>query len=128
MEKRKVKVRVKSKKELLYITGSDKLSSHSEKILVGDIDNLGQFRIGVLTLPPDTFVVLDEVPLETQVGGDHYKYMQIQPIEFIHKNNLSFIQGNIIKYTCRYKAKNGKEDLLKARHYLDLLIKLEYEK
>ena len=61
----------------------------------------------------------------TQIGGNHYSEMAIQPIEFIHKNGLSFIQGNIIKYVCRYKAKNGREDLQKAKHYIDLLIELE---
>jgi len=57
-----------------------------------------------------------------QIGGNHYKQMIIQPTEFIHKNNLSFIQGCIIKYICRYKFKNGIEDLEKAKHYIDLLI------
>ena len=65
-------------------------------------------------------------PLETQVGGSHYKEFKIQPVEFIHANKLDFLQGNIIKYTMRHKKKNGKQDLLKARHYLDLLIELEY--
>ena len=51
--------------------------------------------------------------LKKQVGGSHYKDMVIQPIEFTHKNNLNFCQGNIIKYTCRYKEKNGIEDLKK---------------
>ncbi len=64
---------------------------------------------------------------ETQIGGSHYSEMAIQPIEFIHKNGLSFIQGNIIKYVCRYKSKNGIEDLLKAKHYIDLLIEFEEE-
>lgn len=63
--------------------------------------------------------------LETQVGGNHYKGYKIQPVEFIHANGLNFLQGNIIKYTMRYKEKNGKQDLLKARHYIDLLIELE---
>ena len=62
---------------------------------------------------------------ETQIGGSHYSDMAIQPIEFIHKNNLSFIQGNIIKYVCRYKAKGGIEDLQKAKHFIDLLIEFE---
>lgn len=61
----------------------------------------------------------------TQIGGSHYSDMAIQPIEFIHKNGLSFIQGNIIKYVCRYKSKGGIEDLNKAKHYIDLLIELE---
>ena len=65
-------------------------------------------------------------PSEDQVGGSHYKDFVIQPAEFIHKNKLSFLVGNVIKYCCRYGAKGGKTDLLKARHYIDLLIELEY--
>ena len=64
---------------------------------------------------------------ETQIGGSHYSDMAIQPIEFIHKNGLSFIQGNIIKYVCRYKSKGGIEDLNKAKHCIDLLIEFEEE-
>lgn len=62
----------------------------------------------------------------TQVGGDHYRCMAIQPVEFIEANNLGYCVGNIIKYVCRYRRKNGKEDLLKARHYIDLLIEHEF--
>lgn len=69
---------------------------------------------------------IDESPLDSQIGGDHYKSMKIQPIEFTHKNNLNFCQGNVIKYITRYKNKNGKEDLEKVKHYVDLLIELEY--
>jgi len=65
---------------------------------------------------------MDKSVLNKQEGGDHYKKMVIQPIEFIIKNGLGFIEGNIIKYVCRYKDKNGLEDLKKARHYLDMLI------
>ena len=61
--------------------------------------------------------------LNTQVGGNHYQDFQIQPIEFIMKNNLSFPVGNIIKYVCRFDKKNGLEDLNKAKHYLEMLIK-----
>ena len=63
----------------------------------------------------------------TQIGGNHYSDMVIQPIEFIHKNNLSFIQGNVIKYVCRYKSKGDIQDLNKAKHYIDLLIEFEEE-
>ena len=63
--------------------------------------------------------------LETQIGGNHYKDMAIQPIHFIMGNNLDFLQGNILKYICRYKSKNGLQDLLKAKHYLDILIEHE---
>jgi hypothetical protein len=68
----------------------------------------------------------NESALKKEVGGTHYKDMPIQPIEFIIKNRLGFCVGNVIKYVCRYKAKNGKEDLLKAKHYIDLLMEFEY--
>ena len=61
-----------------------------------------------------------------QVGGDHYKSMVIQPSEFINKNNLPFAEGNAIKYLCRHKQKNQKEDLLKAKHYIDMAIDRDY--
>jgi hypothetical protein len=61
-----------------------------------------------------------------QVGGDHYKSMIIQPSEFINKNNLPFAEGNAIKYLCRHKQKNQKEDLLKAKHYIDMAIDRDY--
>lgn len=64
--------------------------------------------------------------LNQQIGGSHYKDMSIQPVEFILANNLGFCVGNCIKYLCRYKNKNGKEDLLKAKHYIELLIEAEY--
>ena len=60
-----------------------------------------------------------------QVGGDHYKDLEIQPFEFIERNGLGYGVGNVIKYLCRYKSKGGIEDLQKARHYIDLLIDLE---
>lgn len=50
----------------------------------------------------------------------------IDVIEFCLRNNLTFMQGNVIKYVTRYKSKNGIEDLEKAKEYIDRLI--EYEK
>lgn len=64
--------------------------------------------------------------LSTQIGGNHYKDMKIQPMEYSMANNLNACQHTVIKYVSRYKAKNGKADLLKARHTIDLLIELEY--
>jgi hypothetical protein len=60
-----------------------------------------------------------------QIGGEHYKELPIQPTEFIHKNDIGFIAGNVIKYIVRYKFKNGVDDLKKASHYLDMLIEQE---
>ena len=63
--------------------------------------------------------------LTTQVGGDHYSKLAIQPVEYINANHLTYLQGNVIKYVTRYKDKNGLQDLQKARHYIDILIELE---
>lgn len=62
-----------------------------------------------------------------QEGGSHYMAFAIQPIEFIHANGIPYIEGNVIKYICRHRSKNGLEDLKKAKHYIDLLIEREYE-
>lgn len=62
---------------------------------------------------------------DRQEGGNHYKNCPIQPVEYIEANGLGFCAGNVVKYVTRYKAKNGVEDLRKARHYLDLLIEIE---
>ena len=64
-------------------------------------------------------------PLETQVAGSHYSNMAIQPVEFIHRNGIGFIEGSVIKYVCRWKKKNGVEDLRKAVHFLEILIAME---
>jgi|TARA_R100001129_G_scaffold171569_2_gene141810 hypothetical protein len=61
-------------------------------------------------------------PQTKQIGGSHYKDMVIQPFEFISKNELTFFQGNVIKYVCRYKQKNGIQDLEKVIHYCQLEI------
>ena len=68
----------------------------------------------------------EQNPLETQIGGSHYKDFKIQPVVFIEKNKLSFLEGNVIKRICRHANKNGLEDLRKAKHEIDLLIELYY--
>lgn len=47
---------------------------------------------------------------------------KIEVWDFVISQNLGFLDGNIVKYVCRYKGKNGLEDLKKARQYLDKLI------
>jgi hypothetical protein len=41
---------------------------------------------------------------------------------------MSFVEGNVIKYVTRYKDKNGIEDLMKAKWYLERLIEYESSK
>ena len=66
--------------------------------------------------------------LDEQEGGNHYKGLEIQPVEYIHRNGIGYIEGNVIKYVSRWRSKNGIADLKKARHYIDLLIELEGKK
>jgi hypothetical protein len=64
-------------------------------------------------------------PKDKQVGGSHYK-LPIQPTEYIVKNNLDYLSGNVIKYITRWKTKHSSldkqiEDIDKAIHYCELL-------
>jgi hypothetical protein len=63
--------------------------------------------------------------LATQVGGDHYRKMKIQPVEFITANNIGFLEGCIIKRACRWREKDGIRDLEKIVHEAQLLIEQE---
>jgi len=65
-------------------------------------------------------------PDTEQVGGTHYKEMVIQPTEFIIKNGLNFAEGNIVKYITRHKVKGGAQDIKKAIHYCQLILKHQY--
>ena len=79
------------------------------------------------TMYPGTGAV-DVAASMKQVGGDHYKTMGIQPSDFIDANQLGWYEGNAVKYICRHKVKGGKEDLLKAIHYLELALEKHYAK
>lgn len=65
-------------------------------------------------------------PLDVQQGGGHYKDLKIQPVEYIHANNIPYLDGNVIKYVTRHRSKNGAEDIKKAIHYLELILEMEY--
>ena len=61
-----------------------------------------------------------------QIGGNHYIKYKIQPSKFVIENELLFPEGNVIKYICRHQYKGGKEDLLKAKHFIDMIIERDY--
>lgn len=67
-----------------------------------------------------------EKATDKQVGGEHYKNYAIQPTEYIQRNGLGWCEGNVVKYVSRHKTKNGKQDIEKAIHYLELLMEFEY--
>jgi len=64
--------------------------------------------------------------LGKQVGGDHYKDCNIQPLEYGYANSLSICEHAVVKYITRHKKKGQIEDLRKAKHYVELEAKLTY--
>lgn len=50
---------------------------------------------------------------------NHYTRWKIEPLVFCMQNDLPFWLGNVIKYCMRYDAKDGLQDLYKARVYLN---------
>lgn len=62
---------------------------------------------------------------DIQVGGAHYQGA-IQTWDYIHENNLNYLEGNVVKYVSRHRKKNGKQDLEKALHYLQKLMEVSY--
>ena len=61
-----------------------------------------------------------------QIGGNHYRRFKVQPSEFINKNKLLFAEGNAIKYICRHAHKGERQDLEKAKHYIDMILERDY--
>ncbi len=118
----------------LGVTPSVNVGAHLEEDMVTDIstDYPGMYYVsegkyftdyrGNRIADPDiTAVNTGSSPLQKQIGGSHYKDFEIQPIEFIQKNKLDFIQGCIVKYTCRAGKKGAtKEDIDKIIHYCEL--------
>jgi len=65
--------------------------------------------------------------LMNNINPDYYKKGKIEVTDFIIDQQLSFIEGNIIKYTIRYKNKSGIQDLRKCRWYIDKLIETQMD-
>ena len=61
-----------------------------------------------------------------QVGGDHYRKYKLQPRRFVTENKLLYPEGCVIKYVIRHQDKGGKQDLLKAKHMIDMIIERDY--
>ena len=62
-----------------------------------------------------------------QIGGKHYIKYKIQPSKFVVENKLLYPEGCVIKYILRHQDKGGKQDLLKAKHFIDMIIERDYE-
>ena len=88
-----------------------------------DRDNVGADIVAYRWHCPDP---IQEKATSGQVGGDHYKSLAIQPIEYITKNKLPYMEGNVIKYVTRHRYKNGAEDIRKAIHFLQMILEVDY--
>ena len=63
---------------------------------------------------------------DKQHGGSHYQKYKIQPSKFVVENELLYPEGCAIKYIIRHRDKNKKEDLLKAIHFIEMIIERDY--
>jgi hypothetical protein len=71
----------------------------------------------------------DNSAFSTQVLGNHYKSLKIQPLEYSMANEFNACQTHVVKYISRYnkKWKDKKDqikDLEKAKHVIDMQIEL----
>ena len=65
---------------------------------------------------------------DKQHGGSHYQKFKIQPSKFVVENELLFPEGCAIKYICRHRLKGKKEYILKAIHFLEMILERDYKK
>ena len=63
---------------------------------------------------------------DTQVGGDHYKDLAIQPAEYCQRNKLGALESYVVKYVTRHREKGKRKDIEKAIHCLQLLLEIDY--
>ena len=62
-----------------------------------------------------------------QIGGKHYLKYKVQPSRFVVENKLLYPEGCVIKYILRHQDKGGKQDLEKAKHFIDMIIERDYK-
>ena len=63
---------------------------------------------------------------DKQIGGKHYQNFVIQPSKFVVENRLLFPEGCAIKYIIRHRLKGKRQDLEKAKHFIDMIIERDY--
>ena len=117
----------------LDVVGSNTYGSRSRYDGESDISyrqHLMNFIVGNRTESiNDQYAEIEKVrqsAWQKQEGGSHYKNLKIQPMQYALENKLDYAQANVVKYVTRHKEKNGKEDLLKAIHNLELMIEFYY--
>jgi hypothetical protein len=121
----------KKNKDLTFEESHAKL--YSDMINYEEQQNMGMMDEAIRKTVEETDFIKTDLKKEAmkatlkQVGGNHYKDCKIQPIEFIVGNDLTFCEGNAIKYITRHRRKGeGAKDIHKAIHYLEMILETEY--
>ena len=119
------------KKDLTYEENFDKL--YQDMINYEEQANMGMMDEAIKETIKDKGFVKTDLKKQAlkatlkQVGGSHYKDCKIQPVEYIVGNDLTFLEGNIIKYVTRHRRKGeGKKDIEKVIHYAEMILEMEY--
>jgi len=63
--------------------------------------------------------------LDTQVGGDHYKQLKIEPTVYCQTNGFRHGESSAIKYISRYHVKRNPIDLDKAIHFFQIVKEID---
>ena len=123
---------MQTKKDLTYEQHFDKL--YQDMINYEEQANMGMMDEAIKETIKDKGFVKTDLKKQAlkatlkQVGGSHYKDCKIQPVEYIVGNDLTFLEGNIIKYVTRHRRKGeGRKDIEKVIHYAEMILEMEYK-
>ena len=123
---------MKTKKDLTYEQHFDTL--YQDMINYEEQANMGMMDEAIKETIKDKGFVKTDLKKQAlkatlkQVGGSHYKDCKIQPVEYIVGNDLTFLEGNIIKYVTRHRRKGeGRKDIEKVIHYAEMILEMEYK-
>ena len=123
---------MKTKKDLTYEQHFDKL--YQDMINYEEQANMGMMDEAIKETIKDKGFIKTDLKKQAlkatlkQVGGSHYKDCKIQPVEYIVGNDLTFLEGNIIKYVTRHRRKGeGRKDIEKVIHYAEMILEMEYK-
>ena len=121
-----------TKKDLTYEQHFDKL--YQDMINYEEQANMGMMDEAIKETIKDKGFIKTDLKKQAlkatlkQVGGSHYKDCKIQPVEYIVGNDLTFLEGNIIKYVTRHRRKGeGRKDIEKVIHYAEMILEMEYK-
>ena len=120
------------KKDLTYEQNFDRL--YQDMINYEEQANMGMMDEAIKETIKDKGFIKTDLKKQAlkatlkQVGGSHYKDCKIQPVEYIVGNDLTFLEGNIIKYVTRHRRKGeGRKDIEKVIHYAEMILEMEYK-